>query len=723
MTPSRKSFYVWWLIYAIIPGVIALTYIGKVFLIDGCFAFEANDEVAHTFVEIRLAWNILKSGELPLMNLYNNFGTPLIGDPVANPFALHALSYLMLPQPVAATLNRFLMIALSLSVLTYFYRTYFSFSPWISSICGIIVMVLPGFQYFTVNHPHQGSVLYVTLVFLAQFWYAKYPSFQRASGLFGALLLLSFGVGMNPFLLALPFLFGNQFALAHGKPDRRLFGFCGLLLAALTLRAPFYLSFFRWSALTDRLANDFSALISYPLKKFLIDTVFFQTGAEHTFGVFYSLPVIVLVIAGLISLRRQTFPLLTIAGLGILPMVIVLSLTVLRGIWSAIPLLRSTDISRVLWFSNIWTMASLGYAVHWLNGSLSARKKTLAGMLALYVTSIMLCFLNMGWNTTDRFMTAMLILMVIVVTGAGFLIWLRSKNSALTILSIGSLAMALLPAHNYFSGLFEIVNGMRQHDIACDTFFYNSAKKASFQPTAFFKVMKPYRRLAADFPPVLFASLQDTATARIFGADGRSINLHGGFKKYLLQQGIIQEHWYGTTYYFSGNDTEQFEKLGVQYVITPNPEKFSPERWQGYMLNPEDVLYSLTNRPVQPFLFADKNDISPVYLIEGETRRYLDQVDYTGNSIRITLPNITNDAMLVATFLDWPGWKAWIDGNPQPIIADRDYCLRVPVTAANRRVLFVFEPFTTRQIGMYLLVAIGIYIGSGALCHRYRNYP
>jgi len=49
---------------------------------DGYYAIEANDEVAHTFIEIELVWKMLREGALPLINLFNNFGTPMIGDPV-----------------------------------------------------------------------------------------------------------------------------------------------------------------------------------------------------------------------------------------------------------------------------------------------------------------------------------------------------------------------------------------------------------------------------------------------------------------------------------------------------------------------------------------------------------------------------------------------------------------------------------------------------------------
>ena len=121
------------LAYFAVPAAIGLIFIARVFVLTDCFAFEQNDEVVHTFLEMKLAWKMMREGSLPLMNLYNNFGTPMIGDPVIYPFALHSLPYLMFSSPVAATINRFLMISLTISLLTFFSaRLFYSLDIFIS---------------------------------------------------------------------------------------------------------------------------------------------------------------------------------------------------------------------------------------------------------------------------------------------------------------------------------------------------------------------------------------------------------------------------------------------------------------------------------------------------------------------------------------------------------------------------------------------------------------
>ena len=44
------------LAYFAVPITVGLIFIIRVFLINDCYAFENNDEVAHTFVDINLAW-------------------------------------------------------------------------------------------------------------------------------------------------------------------------------------------------------------------------------------------------------------------------------------------------------------------------------------------------------------------------------------------------------------------------------------------------------------------------------------------------------------------------------------------------------------------------------------------------------------------------------------------------------------------------------------------
>ena len=199
------------LYYVAIPLFVGLLINWKVFFFPDYYAFEANDEVAHTFTEINLVWKMLQQGQLPLINLFNNFGTPLLGDPVVNPFAVQALTYLFFSTYLAASINRFVMIALSVSLLTFYYHKYCSFSFLISSICAILVVMLPIFGWFSVNHPHQGVILYFVLVLIFQQRFAQNQNWPCLLLLYLALIIFVLSVGLNGLFFAIPFFLANYF--------------------------------------------------------------------------------------------------------------------------------------------------------------------------------------------------------------------------------------------------------------------------------------------------------------------------------------------------------------------------------------------------------------------------------------------------------------------------------------------------------------------------------
>jgi len=243
------------LAYAVLPAVLGVSYVIKTFLEDGCYAFETNDEVAHTFLEIDRAWQLVREGSLPFMNFFNNFGTPLIGDPVVNPFALHAIPYLLFQAPAAATLNRALIITLTVSILTLLYRRCFSRSLLASSVSAVLVVMLPAFGHFSVHHPHQGVILYFSAVLILQQALTEHPGLKTLACLYIALLVFALGVGLNPFFFAWPFLLLHQFILSGNRVDRAFILFCLLAASSFILLYPHWSSFFKYSALTSRAAG------------------------------------------------------------------------------------------------------------------------------------------------------------------------------------------------------------------------------------------------------------------------------------------------------------------------------------------------------------------------------------------------------------------------------------------------------------------------------------
>ena len=243
---------------------------------------------------------------------------------------------------------------------------------------------------------------------------------------------------------------------------------------------------------------------------------------------------------------------------------------------------------------------------------------------------------------------------------------------------------------------------------------YNDINKSTFQPEEFLKLMKPYSRVAAEFPPVLFAYLQDTAGDRIFGSNGRSIILHGGFKSYLSQNRLIQDDLYAQSYHFASDDTETMEKLGIKYYITRNPEKFPDGRWGAYFFKKPRHILSLTDEKNVPFLFENRKPVSVAYLTDGKRVRYLSDVRFAGNTVRIRLPEDIQSSVLVLTFVNWPGFKAVIDGNVRELEDNPEHLLKVRVDPPDKTVTFSFEPFSVRQLALCFIAGALLLIGTVA---------
>jgi len=120
------------LAYLVIPLLTGYLVIARAFVGDGLYPIDGGDEAAETFVQVPLAQAQWASGNILQINLFNNFGTPILGEPVVYPFALHALSYLVFRPVVAMLVNKFALAVLSMIVLTLFFQRYFL--PLISSL-------------------------------------------------------------------------------------------------------------------------------------------------------------------------------------------------------------------------------------------------------------------------------------------------------------------------------------------------------------------------------------------------------------------------------------------------------------------------------------------------------------------------------------------------------------------------------------------------------------
>jgi uncharacterized membrane protein YfhO len=70
-------------------------------------------------------------------------------------------------------------------------------------------------------------------------------------------------------------------------------------------------------------------------------------------------------------------------------------------------------------------------------------------------------------------------------------------------------------------------------------------------------------------------------------------------------------------------------------------------------------------------------------------------VRHTPDTLEVTLPD-TEGGMLVVNDTYYPGWRAFIDGRPAPILRANGAFRGVRVPAGARSVSFAFEPMSFR---------------------------
>jgi hypothetical protein len=241
--------------------------------------------------------------------------------------------------------------------------------------------------------------------------------------------------------------------------------------------------------------------------------------------------------------------------------------------------------------------------------------------------------------------------------------------------------------------------------ISYGTYFFHKSYEAEFHPKSFMEIMKPYNRMAADFCPVSKPFIQQAINWKMFCSDGRSIILHRGFRNYLLSNKIIKIGWNNMTYYFDTNDIEKLILLGIKYLIVSDSASFEREGFETKMYDRKDNLY----------LIEINKKVKLSYLYIDGTPNFLDDIKYDGNKLFINLGNnqIERETCLVSTFVDWPGWKAQVDGRERKHYSTSDCLLRINLKPGDKNIVFSFEPVTKIDILFWMIASLVILISSG----------
>ncbi|MCA9408792.1 MAG: glycosyltransferase family 39 protein [Candidatus Omnitrophica bacterium] len=659
----------------ILIGLIGLLPILKVFLIPGCMAFDATDDANHTFVNLFIARQSLSAGEIPLINFWNNFGTPILGDVLTYPWALHAQTYWFFPADVAMAINRFLLAgATTLLLILYFRR---SMSNLAAGVGAVLAFLTPGFFWHFAHHHYQAALFCFTLILLTQDHFIKKPRFLTWFFLAISFVFTFFNTSIHAVCLMIPFLLGQQIFSPQGRRLKSVSGLFAALIIGILCALPDLIHFVHLISQSMRVQGNYGM------------------PAHLTVAKRFSIPMVGLALSGAFLLwqkdpqgKRESLKILI---LGFMPILIVFFLFHFQAIWQAIPLVKSTDISRLWWFSNVFLMQGVGQCIDRLN----QKNKWTAGLI-LY--SYLLLLLELCFRVFLKhsffyhhmyliFFTAFILICIAAVH--------LSKNFAQN-KKLPSYLMN--PNHRRIIAALIIILQMIvistrilevQNLSVCRAGCYFTEKGGDlFTPRSFLKYIPPKTRIAVDD---LSEQGRDLKINRdlIFGSSGRSVVLNKDFSEYLLKENLITPDNAQFAYHFSPPwRIEPLAELGIRFImqkgINPTLTK------QGWRLLATENEWALYEHPQQPSLVYLQNQ-------RGE-RRYLalSQFNIHGNTIRIQLPEIQEAQELVATFVHLSGWRGYVDGKERSLYHQTNQLIRLEITPHDHEILLKYA-FTTHS--------------------------
>jgi len=369
------------------------------------------------------------------------------------------------------------------------------------------------------------------------------------------------------------------------------------------------------------------------------------------------------------------------AMLGALPLFVVLLLLSLPRVWAHIPFIKSTDITRVWWFSNAFLALGIGaFLERFMKHELSKRIVVIALMaVALTLVTILAWRALCGAGVTvfgrcgPQDLVEPLYLWGMLWAFLSFLIYLLYDRVTAwgTLFIFLAFILAIIP---------NPIVALNLKEPRCRGSHYFALKEhGAFEPEAVLATMEPGYRLASE--EVSWEGHDLTAIfGHVLGSNGRSIIMDKQFTDYLLSKKlIVVDDRLGGYHFTSPWQTKELERLAIRYVFAA---KTAPELknagWRILAKHGGRVLYE---DPLKP---------SPFYLLQNSAQTFLRGYRFTGNSAEIILPEIENPSTLIGAFVARAGWRVTVDGKPRAWEAGQDRLIQIPLKPMDRVVTLTY---------------------------------
>lgn len=625
----------------------------KVFFIKDCWAFDMNDDANHTFPNLFVARMAFKLGQIPQMNFFNNFGSPLLGDALTYPFAIHSLTYWFFESPMAMTVNRFIFAALTI------YLGYLYFKKYLKDFSSILCSFWVFFSavnlwFFATYHMQLALFFEFLLLYLNQ--RSPLASLGSTLAIFitCTIMILSLSVNLSVFILA--FLLASQII-----EDKRLSKKSILLLVSVA--SAVIVTWFQFGAFiqgmqnSSRLHNHYSELAIFDLPLLIKHILFYSRVRWHPDAtVFLSVPVVIFAIMGIFIMRKQNKLYFSKAiMLGIITPILSYTLMTLPSIWWRIPLLNATDLTRVLWLALPFMFLSVGTVIDAITENRFVRSAPTPILLSVLIAFISIAFAKGEWESVKA------------------------------IIGISDMHVCRLSHH------------------------FNLLKDYKMHPANISNNMTALSRFTCDGPSWVSDDFRGVY-AQLLGSNQRAITSDQTLTQKLLDNDLIEiENDPNKTYHFKAPwKAETLNQLGIRYLLLREKIDENNHDWHLIKYDDEKYLYENKLNP-SPIYYQDQNKITPIntYKIHG-------------NQIIIDLPATNSARELVASFLNFPDYKAKLDGIPVKLFTpDNEFpFIHVNVSPGNHVLTLDFERYTWTDLFIFACSGLGFCLLASLLILR-----
>lgn len=668
--------------------------IGKALYLDNCFAYDTNDDMNHNFTGLYMAKQLLKDGAMPFFNYYNNFGTPLMGDALTYPFALQAIPYYLADinhYPLVATINKFVLCFLTLTALLIYYRMY-NFSIFTSTATAICVFFnFPHFWFFA-HHHYQATLIFTVSIFIAQ-----KSALQRDTNrlLFGTVAvlfgLMIYSVSANLIVLCTPFFVLHPFFLRATRKviaTNLLALFTGGVIGGIQI-ITIAVAAMNSARIGTSFSDDFLVHYSWSalMLKLLYYVNFYSSQFCHVNVILY-FPIILILMYGagiyLLFRNNKTVELYTTIVLGLLPTLPIYFMLVHTELWKALPILKSTDVTRVLWITMIFIGIGIG---HFIEGvyKRTVDNRLILSMLVVQAAAALFAvylFLNRQADSMvlSGYSSALLLLSIIAFRNR--IAATRSTvGNAISIVACGFILITILFTYTpivYFLGGWADPKQCTSWNYFSDMFNIQMFRQTAERITA-------SGRFALNERSLRGYELQMEIFGR-HGGGGRSIMMDGKLHEQLISRKIIENDDPHNVYHFVNPwETSTASRLGLRYFGTQVVEQH--ENWQ--IIDQWGNFYIYENQQ-KPTLVSLRD--------EWNNSIYVETFKIVGNDLIINLPKTARGGRLFIAMTARPGYSVKVDGIIRSFGVDEFGFFSLDVNTADCVVVLSYNPLSLRWL-------------------------